>query len=85
LSVLFFIAWADLFGTREVGRIQGLAQMLSVFASALGPIFFAYSKEWGGSYTPAFYISGAMCLLFAAAAAMQKTKVSAKSFEPHAL
>ena len=68
LSVLFFIAWADLFGRRDVGRIQGAAQMISVFASALGPIFFAYSREWTNSYTPAFYISGGITILFAIAA-----------------
>jgi len=68
LSVLFFIAWADLFGKRDVGRIQGAAQMMSVFASALGPIFFAYSKEWTDSYTPAFYISGGLTVIFAIAA-----------------
>ena len=68
LSVLFFIAWADLFGRRDVGRIQGAAQMISVFASALGPIFFAYSREWTNSYTPAFYISGGITIIFAIAA-----------------
>jgi sugar phosphate permease len=70
LTVLFFIAWADLFGKRNVGRIQGIAQMISVFASALGPVFFAYSKEWTDSYTPAFYISGGITILFAIAACL---------------
>jgi len=65
LTVLFFIVWADVFGRRDVGRIQGAAQMMSVFASALGPLFFAYSREWTNSYTPAFYISGGLTILFA--------------------
>jgi len=65
LSVLFFIAWAHMFGKRDVGRILGAAQMLTVFASAMGPIFFAYSKQWTDSYTPAFWISGTLTLLFA--------------------
>ena len=65
LSVLFFIVWADIFGKRDVGRIQGAAQMLTVFASAVGPILFAYSKEWTHSYTPAFWISGGLTIAFA--------------------
>ncbi|MDR0575119.1 MAG: MFS transporter [Tannerella sp.] len=75
LSVLFFIAWADLFGKREVGKIQGLAQMLSVFASAAGPLFFACSKEWTNSYAPAFYISGGLTILFAIAAYLMRMPV----------
>jgi MFS family permease len=70
LTVLFFIAWADIFGKRDLGRIQGLAQMITVIASAMGPIFFAYSKEWTNSYTPAFYISGGLTILFAVAACL---------------
>jgi MFS family permease len=74
LSVLFFIAWAHIFGQRDVGKIQGVAQMMSVFASALGPIFFAYSKEWTNSYTLAFYISGVLTILFAVSACFIKTE-----------
>jgi MFS family permease len=73
LSVLFFIAWTDLFGKRDVGRILGAAQMVTVFASALGPIFFAYSKQWTGTYTPAFWISGGLTLFFAVWACFLKT------------
>ena len=65
LTVLFFIVWADLFGRKEVGKIQGLAQMMSVVASAVGPIFFAYSYSWTNSYSPAFFISGGLTLTFA--------------------
>ena len=68
LSVLFFIIWADLFGKREVGRIQGAAQMMTVFASAIGPVLFAWSKEATFSYTAAFYLSGALTFAFAIAA-----------------
>jgi MFS family permease len=72
LTVLFFIVWADIFGKREVGKIQGLAQMMSVVASAVGPIFFAYSKEWTDSYSPAFFISGGLTLIFAVLAFVVK-------------
>jgi MFS family permease len=72
LTVLFFIAWAAIFGRRDVGRIQGVAQMLSVFASALGPLLFAYSKEWTASYSPAFLLCGLLNLIFAFAALIIK-------------
>lgn len=74
LSVLFFIIWADLFGKREVGRIQGAAQMLTVVASAAGPVLFAWSKELTFSYTAAFYLSGALTFAFAIAACFVKIK-----------
>ena len=76
-TVLFFIIWADVFGKRDVGRIQGFAQMMSVVASAIGPIFFAYSKEWTDSYSPAFFVSGSLTLLFAIAACMVKIPTKA--------
>ena len=80
LSVLFFIAWADLFGKRDVGRILGAAQMITVFASAMGPICFAYSKQWTDSYTLAFWISGTLTLLFATWACwLPKTKIPSSS------
>ena len=63
-SVMFFIVWAHQFGWRDVGRIQGAAQMLTIIASALGPIVFAYSVHWTQSYTLAFYLCGTLTLMF---------------------
>ena len=37
VMVLFFSAWPRLYGRRELGRIQGVAQALTVLASAVGP------------------------------------------------
>ena len=68
ITVLFFSVWAALFGRREVGRIQGIAQMLTVLASAGGPWLFAQSRELCGSYSPVFFLSGTVTLLFALAA-----------------
>jgi MFS family permease len=73
LTVLFFIVWADIFGKKEVGKIQGLAQMMSVVASAVGPLFFAYSKQWTDSYSSAFFISGGLTLVFAVLAFVVKS------------
>jgi MFS family permease len=52
VTVLFFVIWGKAFGQRELGRIQGAAQMLTVFASALGPALVAYCKAQTGAYLP---------------------------------
>jgi MFS family permease len=68
LTVLFFSVWAALYGQKDAGRIQGIAQMATVFASAVGPPFFAVSQQWVHSYSPVFYFSGGITVLFAVAA-----------------
>lgn len=55
VTVLFFAYWSRAYGRRELGRIQGSAQALTVLASAVGPLFLAYSKSATGSYAACFY------------------------------
>jgi MFS family permease len=55
LTVVFFAAWGSLFGRAHVGRIQGLAQLITVVASAVGPDIMAEARAVGDSYTPMFY------------------------------
>lgn len=50
ITVVFFAVWSSLYGRRHLGKIQGAAQMLTVFASALGPLVFAEVKDRTGSY-----------------------------------
>jgi len=50
ITVVFFTVWSALYGRRHLGKIQGTAQMLTVFASATGPLLFAEVKERTGSY-----------------------------------
>jgi MFS family permease len=52
ITVLFFAIWSHVFGRAQLGRIQGAAQMLTVFASALGPVVFAKCHAVTGSYAP---------------------------------
>ncbi|MFC7337910.1 CynX/NimT family MFS transporter [Haloferula chungangensis] len=52
VTVIFFAVWGLAFGRSKLGRIQGAAQMLTVFASALGPLLFAKSHAATGSYGP---------------------------------
>jgi len=57
MTVVFFTAFGQVFGRLHLGKIQGIAQMLTVFASALGQLLPAYAKQQEGSYMPFFYIS----------------------------
>jgi hypothetical protein len=54
VTVIFFGFWAHAYGGTHVGQIQGAAQTLTVFASAVGPLLLAGSKERYDSYAPLF-------------------------------
>lgn len=69
VALLFFATWRTLYGNRELGRIQGAAQMLTVFASAAGPIIFSASKRATTSYTFIFLLMSG-CVFAMALAAM---------------
>ena len=68
VMVLFFAVWGRLFGRRDLGRIQGVAQTLTVVASAIGPLLLAWCLEWTGSYVAMFEILAATILVVAVAA-----------------
>ena len=68
ITVIFFAVWRRGFGPRHLGRIQGAAQMLTVLASAIGPLIFAQSAKWTGSYFPAVWILAPGVLLVSVAA-----------------
>ena len=59
VTVVFFSVWGQAFGRRHLGRIQGCAQMMTVFASAVGPLLLAMTLESTGSYDSIFYILAA--------------------------
>jgi MFS family permease len=68
ITVIFFAVWRQAFGPGHLGRIQGAAQMLTVLASAIGPLIFAQSSAITGSYFPALWILAPCVLLLSAAA-----------------
>ena len=70
VTVLFFAVWGRAFGPAHLGRIQGAAQMLTVLASAIGPLIFAKGFELTGSYTPTLWVL-APCVLVVGAAALR--------------
>lgn len=68
VTVVFFAIWAEYFGRLHLGRIQGAAQMLTVLASALGPLLFAECVARTGSYAPVFYTLAPIVLALGIAA-----------------
>ena len=65
VSVIFFTAWADIFGRLHLGKIQGAAQVFAVLASATGPLFIESVFSSAGTYAPAFYALAPAVLLIA--------------------
>lgn len=66
--VIFFSFWARTYGRAQLGRIQGTAQMLTVLASALGPLLLAKCHAWTSSYATVFYVVAAVVILLGIAA-----------------
>jgi len=50
VTVVFFSVWGQVFGRTHLGRIQGCAQMMTVLASAVGPLLLAQTLRQTGSY-----------------------------------
>lgn len=64
-TILFFSIWGQAYGRAHLGQIQAVAQMMTVLASALGPLVFAECFERFGSYIPAFQILAGIVALLA--------------------
>jgi MFS family permease len=56
VTVMFFSVWGQVFGRSHLGRIQGCAQMLTVLASAIGPLLLAETLRQTGSYNLMFQV-----------------------------
>lgn len=60
ITVVHFSVWGQFFGRLAIGRIQGVAQVLTVFASAIGPTSVAWFADQRHTHLPVFY--GFSCL-----------------------
>ncbi len=60
VTVVFFSVWGQVFGRAHLGRIQGVAQMMTVFASAVGPLVLAETLKSTGSYSSIFNLLAAI-------------------------
>jgi MFS family permease len=56
ITVVFFAVYGVAFGRRHLGAIQAAVQVVTVFASALGPVLLQWSKNEAGSFAPFFYM-----------------------------
>ena len=70
VMVVFFSFWGRAYGRTHLGRIQGAAQILTVVASAVGPLLLAQCVAWTGSYAVAFHALAAGVGILAVAAAV---------------
>ncbi len=68
IVVVFFAVWSQAFGRTHLGRIQAAAQMVTVLASAVGPLLFAQCHALTNSYSPILLTLAPITFLFAAAA-----------------
>jgi len=68
VMVLFFSVWPRAFGRRHLGRIQGIAQAVTVLASAIGPLALAWCVAWTGSYAAMFRVLAVVIAAVAAGA-----------------
>jgi MFS family permease len=78
ITVLFFAVWGHAFGQAQLGRIQGAAQMLTVLASAVGPLIFAKGHDLTGSYAPPIWGLAPLVLLIAVAALRLRLPATAR-------
>ncbi len=67
ITVVFFAIWGRAFGRRHLGRIQAAGQILTVLASALGPLVFAKCYAATHSYSPILLSLAVVVLLFGVA------------------
>jgi MFS family permease len=65
VMVVFFSFWGRAYGRRHLGRIQGMAQIMTVVASAVGPLLLAICVRQTGSYAAAFFVLSAAVAVLA--------------------
>src|SRR5207344_797157 len=70
VMVVFFSFWGRAYGRAHLGRIQGAAQILTVLASAVGPLVLAECVARTGSYAVAFHAMAAVVAALGIAAAV---------------
>ena len=83
VMVIFFSFWGRAYGRAHLGRIQGAAQILTVLASAVGPLVLAQCVAYTGSYATAFYgLAAVVGVLGLAATVVREPALAAASRLP---
>jgi MFS family permease len=68
ITVVFLTFYGQAFGRAHLGAIQAAAQVVSVFASALGPVLLTSCKDRLGTATPMFHVAAVLAIVLALAA-----------------
>jgi MFS family permease len=68
ITVIYFAVYGHTYGRTHLGSIQATVQVLSVFASAAGPVLLAFVRDRGHGTAPFFHTFAAVTLVLAAAA-----------------
>jgi MFS family permease len=79
VMVVFFSFWGRAYGRVHLGRIQGAAQILTVLASAVGPLVLAECVARTGSYAVAFHALAAVVAVLGIAAAVVPVPAGARA------
>ena len=79
VMVVFFSFWGRAYGRAHLGRIQGAAQILTVLASAVGPLLLAQCVAWTGSYAAAFYAMAAVVAILGLSAIVVRIPAGAEA------
>jgi predicted MFS family arabinose efflux permease len=82
VMVVYFACWGAYFGSRNLGKIQGCAQVLTVLASALGPVSLSLCRTQLGSYRTLFYLLAILALISAAGLYFMKSRPLAGAVQP---
>lgn len=82
VTVLFFAFWRAVYGTNNLGQIQGAAQTLTVLASAVGPLVLAACVARTGSYAIAFYALAVVVATLGVAAWIVRMPMASSTPEP---
>lgn len=67
VTVVFFAVFGSAFGRASFGSIQSVAQVISVLASASGPLLLTEFRSRQGSTDPLFFLIAALSIFFAVA------------------
>jgi len=69
ITVIYFAVYGHAYGRAHLGSIQAIVQVLTVFASAVGPVLLALVRDRnGGTTAPYFYAFAAVAVVVAVAA-----------------
>jgi MFS family permease len=83
ITVVFFAFYGQAFGRAHLGHIQGAAQVLTVLASAAGPVILAVCRDETDSYDPFFFGMAPLAVLLGLGAWMARPTGPAANASPN--